>query len=80
MLIRVALLSSAGTLADLTHTPGRLHPLKGDRAGQFALDLWGSFRLVFEPANVPLPKLPDGGLDRTRVTKIRILEVVDYHG
>jgi toxin HigB-1 len=80
VLIRVALLMSADSLADLEQAPGRCHPLTSNRAGQFALDLWGSRRLVFEPANEPLPELPDGGLDRTRVTKVRVLEVVDYHG
>lgn len=80
VLLRLALLQSAECLGDLTHAPGRLHPLHADRAGQFALDLWGSYRLIFEPTNEPLPKLPDGGFDRSRITKVRILEVVDYHG
>jgi len=31
--------------------------------------------LFFEPANDPVPRKPDGGLDRTQVTVIRILEV-----
>lgn len=80
MLVRVALLQSAETLADLEHAPGRLHALTEDRRGQFALSLWGVYRLVFEPANEPVPTLPDGGVDRGRVTAVRVLEVVNYHG
>lgn len=60
--------------------PGRCHPLSSDRKGQFAIYLWGSYRLVFVPDHDPIPTLPDGGLDRTKVTQISIKEVVDYHG
>jgi proteic killer suppression protein len=60
--------------------PGNCHALRADRLGQFALSLWGSYRLVFEPNHNPIPRLPDGGIDRAVVTRIRILEVVDYHG
>ena len=55
------------------------HELKGNRKGTLAVDLDGAWRLVFEPANDPVPRKPDGGLDRTQVTVIRILEVGDYH-
>ena len=44
------------------------------------MSLWGSYRLVFEADHNPLPLLDDGGIDRARVTKIVIKEVVDYHG
>lgn len=42
---------------------GNPHPLKGDRAGQFALDLAGGWRLVFSPANQPRPTLANGNTD-----------------
>ncbi len=76
---RLGVLGKAPTLDDLRGTPGRLHALTGSRSGQFAFDLRGPFRLVFEPNHDPLPSLADGGLDATRVTRIRILHVVDYH-
>jgi proteic killer suppression protein len=78
--VRLALLDAAPTLADLRAAPGHWHPLGADRAGQWSAALDGSYRLVFEPADEPLPTLPDGGLDPSRVTKVRIIEVVDYHG
>jgi proteic killer suppression protein len=77
---RLAALEAAPTLADMAGVPGNLHQLSADRAGEFALDLRGSYRLVFAPDHDPLPQLADGGIDRGLVTKVRISEVVDYHG
>lgn len=77
---RLASLAGAPTLADMEGVPGNCHQLTADRARQFAVDLWGQFRLIFEPDHKPIPEMPDGGIDRTRVTKIVIMEVVDYHG
>lgn len=58
---------------------GRPHPLKGDRSGQFSLDLHGGVRLVFEPANNPIPKHDHGGIDWRRVTRVCIVFIGDYH-
>jgi proteic killer suppression protein len=33
-----------------------------------------------KPANDPIPRKSDGGLDWTEVTVIRVLTVEDYHG
>jgi len=77
---RLASLAATDVLEDMAKAPGRCHALGADRVGQFAVDLWGSYRLVFEVADNPVPRLPDGGIDRNRVSAIRILEVVDYHG
>lgn len=59
---------------------GRLHPLVGDLAGLFALDLRHPQRLIFEPAHDPLPHNDAGGLDWSRITTVQILRVEDYHG
>jgi len=58
---------------------GHPHPLTGDRQGQFALSLRGGVRLVFEPDHKPVPMLPDGSIDWTGVTRIRIVFIGDYH-
>jgi plasmid maintenance system killer protein len=58
----------------------RCHELKGNRGGTLAVDLAHPYRLIFEPANNPIPRKSDGGLDWTRVTEIRVLTVEDYHG
>ena len=43
----------------------RLHPLRGNRAGQHAMDLTGNYRLI---------------MGRTANDTVRILAVEDYHG
>lgn len=50
-----------------------------DRALQLSLDLDHPYRLIFEPANEPIPTKPDGGLDWNKVTAVRILGVEDTH-
>ena len=73
--------SRRATLKDMAGAPGKYHPTSGrSPGGQFALGLWGQFRLVFVPDQDPMPRLADGGLDQALVTKISIWEVVDYHG
>ncbi|NLW86662.1 MAG: killer suppression protein [Planctomycetes bacterium] len=76
---RLAELAAAIVLEDMRKMPGRCHELKADRKGQLALDLVHPKRLVFSPGNNPKPVRPDGGLDWSKVTRIVILEVVDYH-
>jgi plasmid maintenance system killer protein len=73
-------LRAASHLGIMRNLSGHCHELKGNRSGQLALDLHGGYRLIFEPANVPVPAKPDGGLEWERVTIIRILGVEDYHG
>ncbi|MUL37869.1 type II toxin-antitoxin system RelE/ParE family toxin [Gloeocapsopsis dulcis] len=73
-------LLAADTLEDMTNIPGRCHELGENRWGQIALDLDHPYRLIFEPANEPIPTKLDGGIDRTKITAVRILGVEDYHG
>lgn len=62
-----------------TNPPTRRHELKGYRKGQFAVDLTGNYRLVFEPNHDPVPRKSDGGIDLTQITAITIISVEDYH-
>ena len=78
---RVAELEYAPSLGVAFTIPGaRCHQLKGSRAGQLAVNLRHPYRLVFRPAEDPIPVKDDGGIDLDKVTKVEILEVVDYHG
>jgi plasmid maintenance system killer protein len=78
--LRLAVLEAAQSLADVSSLPPeRCHPLKGEYEGCFAVDAAHPFRLIFKPANEPLPKKDDGGLDLHRVDAVTILGVVDYH-
>ena len=65
--MRVTELGLAKSVEELLHFHvGRCHALKGDRQGQFAMDLVHPYRLVFE-------RLGD-------VVQIaRIVEIADYH-
>src|SRR4051812_39680387 len=69
---RLESLGATDTLADMTNVPGRFHALTADRVGQFALHLWGPYRLVFEPTDVESARGVDGSIDRRSVTSIRI--------
>ena len=78
--MREKILRKAKSLADVpTSKPERRHQLKGKREGQFAVDLKHPYRLIFEPDYEPIPRKDDGGIDLEKVTKIKIIEVVDYH-
>lgn len=79
--VRLDDMAAAPTLAVLRMLPQtRCHELTGDRDGQLAVALPHPYRLIFTPANRPVPTKLDGGLDWAKVTAITILEVVDYHG
>lgn len=78
---RLAQFRAAKNLGVLRWLPQvRCHELKSDREGTLAVDLGHPYRLIFEPANNPIPRKTDGGLDWTGVTVIRVLSVEDYYG
>ena len=78
--LRLTQLEAFVTLADASTLPAmRCHELTADRKGQIAIDLVHPHRLILRPDHDPLPTKPDGGLDRTLVTKLVVVEVVDYH-
>ncbi len=77
---RLTELRAAAVLVDIFRLPQvRCHELRENRKGELAVDLDHPYRLIFEPADEPIPTKPDGGLDWTRVTSIRIIEIKDYH-
>jgi proteic killer suppression protein len=78
--MRQDFLRAAANLAQVpANPPTRRHELKGDRKGQFAVDLTENYRLVFEPNHDPVPRKGDGGIDLTQITAIMIILVEDYH-
>ena len=77
---RIAELKAAETLEDMRSLPAaRCHELSQNRDGQLAVNLIHPKRLIFEPDDNPVLKKPNGGLDWENVTRITVLEVVDYH-
>jgi proteic killer suppression protein len=77
---RLIFLQASPTLASVPiQPPYRRHQLTGNRDEQFAVDLKGPYRLVFEPNHDPIPRKDDGGIDLNQVAAITILGMEDYH-
>ena len=77
---RLMELKAAETLEDISHLPPmRCHELRGNRKGQLSVDLKHPYRLLFIPANNPVPVKDAGGLDWSRVTEITIVDIADTH-
>lgn len=74
---RLADLVAASRVSDLV--AGHPHPLSGELQGQFALNLTGGWRLVFAPANDPVPRRDDASIDWSAVTIVSIEYIGDYH-
>jgi proteic killer suppression protein len=70
---------SSPTLAVLMQIPAaNCHPLKGSRTGEWAVDVSANFRMIFE-IDHEFAKTGAGEIDPSKVSKIRILEIADYH-
>ncbi len=72
-------LDAAETLESMRSIPGRCHPLGENLSGLFAVDLVHPDRLVFQPDHDPVPQLSGGGMDWSKVTKIEVVGIGDYH-
>jgi plasmid maintenance system killer protein len=78
--IRLMELRAATHLEQIPRVPpARCHELTGDRHGQLSVDLDHPYRLIFIPANHPVPRKDDGGLDWALVTEIEVIEIADTH-
>jgi plasmid maintenance system killer protein len=77
---RLLELSAVENLSQISRLPPpRCHEMTGDRQGQLSADLDHPYRLFFIPANDPVPRKGDGGLDWAAVTEIEIIEIEDPH-
>jgi len=77
---RMMELSTMDTLGDISHLPPpRCHELTGRRAGQFSVDLVHPYRLIFIPADDPIPRTKEGKIDIDRVFEIEVIEIKDTH-
>jgi proteic killer suppression protein len=76
---RLDVITAATTLEDLQHVPGKFHPLAHNRKGQFSFHIEEPLRLIFRPDHDPLPLDANGNLIWAQVTRVEILEIVDYH-
>lgn len=55
------------------------HALSGKRAGEWAVDISGNYRMIFEINHNPVPRKDNGEIETIEVTDIRIIETTDYH-
>lgn len=76
---RLADLEAADTLEVMRTLPGRCHELVGNFKDCLAVDLVQPDRLVFRVANKPPPANEHGILDWSKVTKIEVVGIGDYH-
>ena len=73
-------LEASPTLETMRNLGGNCHELTGNLKGKLAISISGNHRIIFEPANKPVPKKEDGGLDWKLVTEITIIDIgEDYH-
>lgn len=77
---RLMELKTADVLSDISHLPpARCHQLTGKEAGIFSVDLEHPYRLLFIPADEPVPLCEDGGIDTKKVKEIEIIDIRDTH-
>jgi proteic killer suppression protein len=74
---RLADIRAVNIVTDLV--AGHPHPLEGDRRGEFSLRLHDGHRLVFVPDLIPVPFKESDSVDWSKVTKIKIIYIGDYH-
>lgn len=72
-------LRAASTLEDVRHLPGKYHELVGNRKGQWACSLDGSYRLIFEANHEPIPSNDSGQYIWIKIIAVEIVEIIDYH-
>lgn len=86
--MRLDQMRAAANLEEFKIVHQRAHPLKADRSGQWAADLDGPYRLIFEPIPDPVPVSDDRRSEKAeeapafnQIRVVKILEIgVDYHG
>ena len=77
---RMSELNAAITLNDINHLPPpRLHELSGNLKKQFSVDIQHPYRLLFIVANKSVPLKEDGGQDKEKIDRIKIIEIEDTH-
>lgn len=77
---RIEQIKAADDLSIVAKIPVlRLHTYKGDRLGEWSIDIQENWRICFEIDQDPIPTLDDGGVNLNKVTAIKILSVEDPH-
>ncbi len=77
---RMKVLSASPTLVDVPHQPPeRCHQLCGDKNEQFGVVVKDQWRIIFRVNHEPIPRKEDNSINLTKITKITITWIGDYH-
>ena len=76
-LVQLAAAESLAVLAGLR--PVTLRELSSRHGAHFAVVALSPTCIIIEPWHDPMPTLPDGNVDKAKITAIRILAVTDSH-
>ena len=76
---RLSDMAAAENFDDLKHLPGRFHQLSNNRTNQWACDLDHPYRLIFEPAEIPIPTDEHGKQILIEIKNVEIIEITNYH-
>lgn len=78
--LRFTQIRAAASLEVLCKVPqARCHPLAVDTSEQFSLDLEHPLVMIVEVAEVPVPRVADGSIDRAKVHRLAFVEITDTH-
>ena len=77
---RLQNIADAANLEELSRLPQtRVHQLSADRHEQISVDAKHPLRIILKCDHEETPRKPDGGLDWSRITKVKLLEITDTH-
>jgi toxin HigB-1 len=75
---RIADIQAAANVTELI--AGKPHPLTGKNDYmKYSIQLDGGNRLVFVPDLNPIPRRADGGIDWMLVTRVKVVDIGNYH-
>jgi len=78
--LRFTQIRAAASLDVLCKLPqARYQQVDASRGEQFSFSLEYPLRLVVEVAEIPVPRLPDGGVDRAQVRRVAFVGITDAH-
>lgn len=78
--LRIVQLKEADNLSVISKLPAlRLHPYKGNRIGEWSIDIIENWRIIFEIDQDTILTLDDGGINLLLIIAIKIVSVEDPH-
>ena len=77
---RISELTAAENLEVIAKLPAlRLHQYSGNRQGDWSIDIYKNWRIIFELNHNPIPQNEDGSVSIIEIKVIKIMSVEDPH-